>query len=54
MKNGEIDADSFLRLLEANVNNSKLSDKKFRDLVRSSLPEVDYLTIEEKKKEDES
>ena len=36
----------FAQFLHANVNNGKLSDKEFRQMVRNTLPIVDYVRPE--------
>jgi len=47
-KQDKIPAENFMGTLEANVDNTKLSDKMFRELVRNTLPIVEY----PRKKED--
>ncbi len=42
-----VPAKNFCATLAANVNNKKLSDKKFREFVRSTLPIVEYPRPEE-------
>lgn len=37
-----VPATNFCQTLEVNVDNEKLSDKDFRQLVRNTLPIVDY------------
>lgn len=41
-------AKDFCTMLHANVDNEKLSDKAFRELVRNTLPIVEYPRPEEK------
>ena len=37
-----IDSDHFLKTVEVNINNDKLTDVDFRNFVRNTLPIVDY------------
>lgn len=43
-----VSAKNFVQTLAANVDNDKLSDKQFREFVRSTLPIVDYPRLEAK------
>lgn len=43
-----VPAKHFVQMLAGNVDNTKLSDKKFREFVRNTLPIVDYPRIEDK------
>lgn len=38
----KLNAKSFLKSLQANVNNVELTDKEFRDYVKSSLQIVEF------------
>lgn len=38
----KIPSDNFLTVINANVNDKKLSDKEFRELIEQTLPNVDY------------
>ena len=38
----KMDAKSFLKSLQANVNNVQLSDSEFREYVKNSLPIVEF------------
>ena len=45
-----VPADSFVATVATNVDNEKLSDKKFREFVRKTLPIVIYDGCEKEKK----
>lgn len=41
----KVPAENFCQTLQVNVDNDKLSDKDFRQLVRNTLPIVNYLVV---------
>ena len=47
--NRKVPAKSFMATIAVNVDNKKLSDMEFRDMIRNTLPIVDYI---DDKKED--
>lgn len=42
MSDRDVDAKHFLGIVEANIDNEKLSDKQFREFIRNTLPIIDY------------
>lgn len=45
----KISAENFMGTISVNVDNTKLSDKMFRELIRNTLPIVEFPREEEKK-----
>jgi len=43
----KIPAESFMETIAVNVDNNKLSDKMFREMIRNTLPIVEYPRKEE-------
>ena len=44
-------AERFMETLEVNVDDPKLSDEMFRELVRRNLPIIDYPSLKEREDE---
>jgi len=50
MKKREVPSEHFCRILNVNVDNKKLTDAEFRQMVRNTLPIVIFERPEDEKK----